>query len=179
MTGHRLGNVHMHGIKRHRGDELEWDVDCQRYSHQNSPHSVSLLHFTLCHSYNAPPVLRKLHPFVAKILHTTTWNKIPQQQLLFPCFSNRRWSRSSIQSLWVQPASGASAEACSDRGDQKHCHPHMAVQPTRRRSRCHLLHYWSFQVCSDTHVNIWFENIYSDFLGCRYNETVHYKPKCL
>ena len=65
--------------------------------------------------------------------------------LLF-CLRNRRRTLSNIQSFGVHSASGASSEACSDGGDQEHRHPHLAVQPSRGRGRCHLLHHRGLQV---------------------------------
>lgn len=78
------------------------------------------------------------------------------------CLCNRKRSFLHIQSFWVYPASRASTEACSDGGDQRHRHPHLAVQPSWRRGRCYLLHYRGLQVRSDTrfHSGMWFENIF-------------------
>lgn len=55
LTGHGLRAVHLRGIQRHRGVELEWDVDRQRYSHQTDPDSVSLFRVTVCHCHTRPP----------------------------------------------------------------------------------------------------------------------------
>lgn len=72
-----------------------------------------------------------------------------------PAFCNRGWSFFSVQSFWVHPASRTAPETHSDRSDQKHRHPHLAVQPSWRRGCCHLVHYWSFQVRSGTHFKCW------------------------
>lgn len=70
----------------------------------------------------------------------------PQFNCLFVCFWYRGWIFFRVQSFWVHPASRTSAETCSDRGDEKHGDPHLAVQSPRGRRRRHLLRHRGLQV---------------------------------
>lgn len=63
-----------------------------------------------------------------------------------PVLCHREWRAFPVQSVRVHSAAGAAAETCGDGGDQEHRHTHLAVQPSRRRSRRHLLHHRGLQV---------------------------------
>jgi len=158
LTGHRFRDVHMRGIQRHGGIELERDANCQRYLNQNSPHCLFVTLHTLSLTHNTS-VLKKLHTLLVFLIRAPSVALMRQkpQQLPPNCWSesvlwcgcyfyDRGRSVFRIQSFWVHPASRTSTEAHSDRGDQKHSHPHLAVKSTWRGSRCHLIHYWGLQV---------------------------------
>lgn len=146
LTGRGLGDVHVRCLQRHRGVELEWDALCQRYS-QNS-HFVSLLHFTLLTPaaltlhLRAPQIAHSLPTLFIRVCSrdrkpkksTVTQLDVDESQpiavITLSCLCVRKRSFLSIQSVRVHPASRASTEACSDRGDQRQRHAHLAVQPS-------------------------------------------------
>lgn len=120
-------------------------------------HTLSLLNYTSFPKKQLSlPVFFIGAQSVASTRQSTVWDKmlIKLNPLIWcnyvfcvcVCFCNERWRFFSVQSFWVHPASRTSTEACHNRGDQKHSHPHLAVQSPWRRGRCHLLHYRSLQV---------------------------------
>lgn len=162
FTGHRLRDVHMRGIQRHRGIELEWDADCQRYLRQNSPLCLSVILHTLSRSHLTPGLIR-LHGLLLFFIRAPSVPLTRQNPRQFEgscwwgallrcgsCLCNRGRSAFGIQSLWVHPAPRTSTEACGDRSDQEHSHPHLAVQSSWRWGCCHLLHHRGFQVSFNT-----------------------------
>lgn len=118
-------------------------------------HTLSLSHYTsMLKKLHALPMFfiraqsavitgQKSSPLSAKVLIRVTPSYLI---VFFCCLCNRGRRVFCVQSFWVHPASGASAETCGDGGDQKHRHPHLAVQPSRRRGRCHFVHHRGLQV---------------------------------